>query len=99
MRIVLLITLVTSAIGCSNPTTTMTTDMSDVQLEEFFRNHTVLGMPVAGLKKRSLGTVAYLATVHGFPNNLSVCEELIKPYNDDASKSDIPGDYFCEEIR
>lgn len=97
MKFVLLIALAASAIGCSKSMTT--TNMSDDELEEFFRNHTVLGMPVVGLKKRTLGTVAYLATVHGFPNNLSVCEELIKPYNDDASKSDIPGDYFCEELR
>jgi hypothetical protein len=51
------------------------------------------------LKKRTLGGVAYLATIHGFPNNRSVCEEIIAPYNKDPSLSVIPGEYFCEELR
>jgi hypothetical protein len=60
---------------------------------------TVSGEFVVALKKRTLGEVAYLATVHGFPNNISVCEELIKPYNEDSSMSTLAGEYFCEELR
>ena len=47
----------------------------------------------------TLGDVAYLATIHGYPNNLSVCKELIAPYNKDSSKSVIAGEYYCEELR
>ena len=45
----------------------------------------------------SVGKV--IATVHGYPTNLSVCEQLIAPYNQDQSSSALPGDYFCEELR
>jgi hypothetical protein len=34
-----------------------------------------------------------------YPSNLSVCEQLIEPYNKDQSKSALPGEYFCEELR
>jgi hypothetical protein len=46
-----------------------------------------------------LGGSAYLATIHGYPNNRSVCEQIIAPYNKDAALSVIPGEYFCEELR
>jgi hypothetical protein len=50
------------------------------------------------MKKRSLGTVTYFATVHGYPNNLAVCEEVLAPYNTDVSRSAISGEYFCEVL-
>jgi len=72
-------------------------DVSEVALEKYFKNHTVSGNRVAALKKRIIANeVAYLATIHGYPNNLAVCEELIAPYNTDRSKSVLPGTYFCE---
>jgi len=73
--------------------------ISEVELEKFFRARKVEGNHVVALKKRSVGVVAYLATIHGFPDNQSVCEELIAPYNKDESMSTIGGDYFCEELR
>jgi hypothetical protein len=72
--------------------------ITNQQLESFFRAHTVEGHHVVALKKRSLGVVSYLATIHGYPNNLSVCEELVVPYNKEASTSVIAGDYYCEEL-
>ena len=69
------------------------------EVETLFRTHKVDGNVAAALKKRSLGTVAYLATIHGYPNNVSVCEELIEPYNKDAAMSVVGGDYYCEELR
>ena len=42
---------------------------------------TVDGHYAVAIKKRSLGGESYLATVHGYPTNLSVCEQLIAPYN------------------
>ena len=72
-------------------------DTSEVDLERYFKNHTVSGNRVAALKKRIIANeTAYLATIHGYPNNLAVCEELIAPYNIDSSKSVLPGTYFCE---
>ena len=72
-------------------------DASEVDLERYFKNHTVSGNRVAALKKRIIGNeTSYLATIHGYPNNLAVCEELIAPYNIDSSKSVLPGTYFCE---
>ncbi|NNE49142.1 MAG: hypothetical protein HKP43_06985 [Altererythrobacter sp.] len=35
------------------------------------------------LKKAGFGGVAWLATIHGYADNRSVCEELIEPYNQD----------------
>ena len=73
--------------------------LTDADLEAFFRGRTVDGHYAAALKKRSVGGAAYLATVHGYPDNLSVCEQLIEPYNKEASKSILPGEYYCEALR
>ena len=97
MRIIVavaVVALVTGG-GCANNSMTMT----DTELESFFRSHTVDGNHVVALKKRSAGAVSYLATIHGYPSNLSVCEQLIEPYNKDQSTSALPGEYFCEELR
>jgi hypothetical protein len=73
--------------------------ITNEQLESFFRAHKVEGNHVVALKKRSLGAVSYLATIHGYPDNRSVCEELVVPYNKGSSASVISGDYYCEELR
>jgi len=84
--------------GCDTVTITQGTSISAEELEQFFRKHQIdNNMPVA-LKKRSLGD-GYLATIHGYPDNLSVCMQLIEPYNKNPKMSDIPGTYFCEELR
>ena len=71
-------------------------DLTEDKLDKFFRNHTVSGKYAVAIKKYSLGVTSYLGTIHGYPNNLSVCEELIAPYKEDASLSVIPGKYYCE---
>lgn len=78
-------------------------DLSEGDLEDFFRGHTVSGNRAVAIKLRfsvpRSGT-AYLATVHGYPNNLQVCEELIAPYNSDPSLTTVPGSrYFCEVLQ
>ena len=73
-------------------------DISSSDLEAYLRKHTVDGQHPVAVKKRSLGGVSYLVTIHGYPTNLSVCEDLIAPYNKDQSQSVIPGEYFCEEL-
>jgi hypothetical protein len=78
-------------------------DLTEAEVEDFFRRHTVCGNHAAAIKLRFTipqpGT-AYLGTIHGYPNNLQVCEGLIEPYNDDPSFTVIPGArYFCEVLR
>jgi len=37
----------------------------------------------------------YLATVHGYMDDGSVCEQLIAPYNKNPALSVLPGTYSC----
>ena len=91
MKRILLVPALVMLSGCGD---TITAD----ELEKFFRKHKVNGNYAVAIKKRSV-EVAYLATVHGYPNNRTVCEQLIAPYNKDPSLSVIPGEYYCEELR
>lgn len=50
------------------------------------------------LHKQTAAGPDWLATIHGYPNNKEVCEQLIKPYNSGEMPSDMPGFYFCEEL-
>lgn len=78
-------------------------DLSEEQLEGFFRNHTIEGNHAVAAKVRfsvPIPGTAYLLTVHGYPDNLAVCEQLIAPYNEDPNLSVMPGNtYFCEVLR
>lgn len=78
-------------------------NLSEDDLESFFRGKTISGNYAAAIKLRftlPLPGVAYIGTIHGYPNNLTVCEELIEPYNADPTLTVIPGGaYFCEELR
>jgi hypothetical protein len=78
-------------------------DLSEDDLEHFFRSHTISGNEAVAIKLRFSVPVpgsAYLATVHGYPNNRQVCEDLIAPYNTDPSLTTIQGGrYFCEVLR
>ena len=85
--------------GCNALSVTVGDSIKDNELEEFFKKHTVNGNRAVALKKRSLGGVSYLATIHGYRTNHSVCEEIIAPYNKDSSKSVIGGEYFCEDLK
>jgi hypothetical protein len=97
-RINLIVAVVLLSAGCGDVSMTSGDSISSEELEQFFRKHEVDGSPAVAMKKRSLA-VSYLATIHGYVNNLSVCNELIAPYNDDSTKSTLPGEYYCEELR
>lgn len=99
MRRVLLVAFAVVITGCTSITVISGDSITESELEGFFTKHKVEGNVVAALKKRSAGVVSYLATIHGYRNNLSVCEELVAPYNKDASMSVMPGEYYCEELR
>lgn len=86
-------------VAACSPVTLGERDLSEEDLQQFFVQHRVGGNVVAALKERSLGAVSYLATIHGYPNNLSVCEDLIAPYNKNQGASTVAGEYFCEELR
>ncbi len=78
-------------------------NLSEKELEDFFRNHTIANnYAVAIMQDFSfpIDGTAYLGTIHGYPDNKSVCEELIAPYNDDPSLSTIPGAlYYCKTLK
>jgi len=92
-----------SLAGCGFVSTASASDLTEEQIESFFRKHTISGNHAVAIKLRFTvpqpGT-AYLGTIHGYPNNRSVCEELIAPYNKDTSLTTIPGgSYYCEVLR
>jgi len=84
--------------GCDNMTITTGSSISSEELEQFFQKHRIDGNRAVAIKKRSFAN-SYLGTIHGYPTNMSVCEDLIAPYNKDSSLSGVPGEYYCEELR
>lgn len=67
-------------------------------LKDHLRKYPVAQSQAVMLRKVSIAD-AWLATIHGFPDNMAVCQDLIKPYNADKDRSVIPGRYYCEPIR
>ena len=98
MTFLLFAAVLATLMGCDQLIGTIG-NASSSDVEAYFRKHTVDGNRAVAMKKRSLGQTSYFATIHGFPNNRSVCEEVLKPYKENASLSVIPGEYFCEELR
>lgn len=93
MRQVTTVFLLTLLAGCGSGS--ITAD----ELEAFFNEKRIDNNRAVALKKSSsAGGAAYLLTLHGYPNNLSVCEELIKPYNADPKQSVIQGTYYCQQL-
>lgn len=99
MRLILAIAVAGMFAGCGQVTVTIGDSVSEEELEQFFRKHKVGRNHAVAMKKNTLGGVSYFGTVHGYLNNLSVCNQVIAPYNEDVSLSAIPGTYFCEELR
>ncbi len=67
------------------------------RLREAYSNVPEGTTPAYAIRKRGVAD-SWLATVHGYPNNVSVCEELIAPYNANAELSALPGEYYCERL-
>lgn len=65
-------------------------DQSDVQ--QFFSKHKIGSSPDYAVMKNGTD---HLMTIHGYTDDLSVCMQLIEPYNKDASLSTWPGTYSC----
>lgn len=85
--------------------TTGLKNLTPEALEAFFRTHTVNDKHAVAIKsswtiQTAFGPISwndYLWTIHWYPNNKSVCEELVLPYNLDSSLSAIPDTYYyCE---
>ncbi|RJF95267.1 hypothetical protein D3871_17660 [Noviherbaspirillum saxi] len=85
--------------GCTRVTVTTGSSISNEDLEAFFHKHKVDGNYAAALKKSAAGVASYLATIHGYRDNMAVCKSLIEPYNKDPSLSAISGTYYCQELR
>lgn len=73
------------------------TSITSDELLAYFKKHKIDGYNAVALKKKSLDDM-YLVTVHGYPDNKSVCEDIIKPYNENPDLSDISGEYYCEVL-
>jgi len=76
MKNTLMIFLAVIIAGCNQVTITTGDSVSEAELEQFFRKHQVERTRAVAVKKNSLGSISYLATIHGYLNNLSVCKEL-----------------------
>lgn len=62
--------------------------LTEAELDAFFRQHTIEGNHTAAIKRRFTvpeDDTAYLGTIHSYPDNLAVCEDLIVLYNEDPS--------------
>jgi hypothetical protein len=104
MKRLLLLAALPIFAACGPVTITTSDTLTEEQLENFFKKHKIGKHHAVAIKRRftapAPGGTAYLATIHGYPNNLSVCEELIAPYNKDPSLSAIPGGYYyCDILR
>ena len=99
MKFIAAVALAFLLIGCNAVSVTTGESISSEQLRAFFGKHKIDNNFAVALKKESAGTHTYLATIHGYPDNPSVCESLIEPYNRDAGLSVMQGVYYCEVLR
>ena len=99
MKIIAVAALAFFLLGCNAVSVTTGESISSEELRIFFRKHKIDNNFAVALKKESAGTHSYLATIHGYPDNLSVCESLIEPYNKEAGLSVMQGVYYCEVLR
>ena len=83
--------------GCTNDPTNLQ-EFNDDLRQVLETKPAELGTPTALMKKGPAGA-DWLATIHGYPNNTGVCEDLIKPYNQSPELSTLPGTYYCEDIK
>lgn len=97
MKTLIIGIILVALFGCQEKSFSHGDSLKAEELEQFFRKHKIDGNSAVALKKRSI-TESYLVTIHGYPNNFSVCEQLIEPYNKIASKSAVGGNYYCEVL-
>lgn len=61
-------------------------------VKDFFAKNRVGSSPDYAVMKNGTD---HLITIHGYANDLEVCQRLIEPYNRDPSLSAVPGSYTC----
>jgi hypothetical protein len=61
-------------------------------VREFFATHKIGRSPDYAVVKNGTD---YLAVIYGMDDDLSVCLDLIKPYNENPTLSNLPGAYSC----
>lgn len=85
-KIILILLSALTLNGCSNKPA----DQED--LKQFFSNHKIGSSPDYAIVKNGND---YLATIHGYMDDLTVCLDLIKPLNENPDTSVVPGMYTC----
>ena len=80
--------VVSALMGCDSGPTQITQD----DLKAYFAKHRVGSSADYAIVKNGTD---YLATVHGYMDDGSVCEQLIAPYNKNPALSVLPGTYSC----
>lgn len=69
-----------------------------IELSEVYQSKPANYSRAYAVMKTGVAGRDWLATVHGLPDNLAACEEIIAPYRTDAALTTLQGRYFCEEI-
>ena len=67
----------------------------EARLGQVYRDKPAKYSRAYAIVKDGLGGEAWLATIHGYPDNRLICAEIVKPYNSDSSLSVFPGSYRC----
>jgi hypothetical protein len=83
--------LIFGLVGCEN----RTKEVSQTDVKGYFSHHRVGSSPDYAVMKNGSD---YLATIHGFMDDQSVCTELIEKYNRNVSLSVLPGRYTCVQL-
>jgi hypothetical protein len=78
--------VIASLSGCAKHEATQ----EDVR--EFFATHKIGRAPDYAVVKNGTD---YLAVIYGMDDDLRVCMDRIKPYNENPSLSTLPGTYSC----
>ena len=68
------------------------------KVKRFFSRNKIGDSPDFALVKDGYAGPEYLMVIFGYADDRSVCEELIKPVNDDPSLSVFQGVYSCEQL-
>jgi hypothetical protein len=67
-------------------------DQQEKNLKKYFAKNKMGNSPDYAIIKNGTD---YIATIHGMADDLAVCQQIIKPYNENPSLSTFQGDYAC----
>ena len=73
----------------------MAKEITNEEMVKFFKNNRVGDSPDYAVVKNGNDV---LMVITGMMDDKAVCEDMIRPYNEDPSLSDIPGQYACVKV-